>query len=59
MTEGFEFGIRPPAHRGLRLHPGGNAERKDMVHRAQGIGLKPRAGCQVSDELDFGFRNAE
>jgi molybdate-binding protein len=28
MTEFIEFGIRPPAHRGLRLRPGGNAERK-------------------------------
>ena len=54
-----EVGMRPPAHRGLRLRPGGNSKRKDMVHRAQGIGLKPSAGCQVPDEFDFGFRNAE
>jgi hypothetical protein len=26
MDEVFEFGNRPPAHRGLSLRPGGNAE---------------------------------
>ena len=39
-TEAIEWGIGPPAHRGLRLRPGGKAERKDMGHRAQGIELK-------------------
>jgi hypothetical protein len=24
-----ELGMRPPAHRGLRLRPGGNTEKKD------------------------------
>ena len=33
-----EFGMQPPAHRGDRgLRPGGNAERKDRVLRAQGM----------------------
>ena len=35
-----EWGMRPPAHRGLPLRPGGNSERKDWVHRAQRVGQK-------------------
>ncbi len=33
-----EVGMRPPAHRGLRLRPGGNAEKNKKRRRAQGIG---------------------
>jgi len=49
----LECGLRPIG--ACACGPGGNSKRKDMVHRAQGIGLKPSAGCQVPDEFDLLF----
>jgi hypothetical protein len=43
-----EVGMRPPAHRGLRLRPGGKAESKvrSIEHGAKGMG-KMLGSCEA------------
>ena len=54
-----ELGMRPPAHRGIRLRPGGNAENRKR-RTAQGTGQSTAVdgtGCKGAQEAHHKFVN--
>jgi hypothetical protein len=67
IKENLEFGMRPPAHRGIRLRPGGNAEKdrrleNKKIRRLEGEGIEElrNFGIEaIKEKSECGMRSAE